>query len=357
MNELAKNIVKNLRIQKYKDEDDVSYLSRLIYSSLGLWCLTLGKNSNEKIIGVSKNYLTRKLNSLLDEYISIFPKTKKYFYPQSKNQSNEMKKLEKTELALFIRNLYEETGYFLTTNDNYNVLNQGREIIPLSNGMFLYFGIPKYSFLMTGLGISTFDNKNEGVEINIKEFLIRDFFTPKEFIETNYCESEFASKDIDVNKLEYFNPLSKYNIYKSWQKNIYYSWKENNYTFPIRTIGRNLEYNEYYKVLIGKDNKKLFSKPIINYYSKENMSGQEYTRLYLTLRKYYGNPAKARFSKIDDYYYRLDLFASIPNREYFYLLLNGWPIDAYNNRYNFIISDDSKSSCAEVLENIGFKVN
>ena len=66
MNELAKNIVKNLRIQKYKDEDDVSYLSRLIYSSLGLWCLTLGKNSNEKIIGVSKNYLTRKLNSLLD---------------------------------------------------------------------------------------------------------------------------------------------------------------------------------------------------------------------------------------------------------------------------------------------------
>ena len=69
MNELAKIIKENLKIQKYKDEDDVSYLSRLIYSSLGLWCLTLGKNSIEDIIGVSKNYLTRKLNLLLEEYI------------------------------------------------------------------------------------------------------------------------------------------------------------------------------------------------------------------------------------------------------------------------------------------------
>ena len=94
-----------------------------------------------------------------------------------------------------------------------------------------------------------------------------------------------------------------------------------------------------------------------NYFNKKDMSGQEYNRLYLALRKYYDNPATAIFYKIDDDHYRLDLFASIPNREYFYLLLNGWPIDAYNNRYNFIISDDSKSSCAEVLENIGFKVN
>lgn len=192
MNELAKTIVENLKIQKYKDEDDTSYLSRLIYSSLGLWCLTLGKNSSDNIIGVSKNYLTRKLNSLLEEYIDIFPKTKQYFYPQSKNQYDEIKNLEKTELAIFIRNLYEETGYFLTTKDNYNVLNPGREIIPLSNGMFLYFGIPKYGFIMTGLGINTFENKNKGIEINIKDFLIRDIFTPEEFVETNFCESEFT---------------------------------------------------------------------------------------------------------------------------------------------------------------------
>ncbi|WP_282925092.1 hypothetical protein [Peptoniphilus genitalis] len=357
MNELAKIIKENLKIQKYKDEDDVSYLSRLIYSSLGLWCLTLGKNSIEDVMGVSKNYLTRKLNLLLEEYINIFPEIKQYFYPQLKNLSVEIKNLEKTELALFIRSFYEETGYFLTRENNYNVLNSGREIISLSNGIFLYFGIPNYNFLMNGLGINTFENKDNGIEINIKEFLIRDSFTPEEFVENIFCEMEFTSIDTEINKLEYFNPLSKKNVYKSWKKDIYYFWKENSFDFPIRTVARNLEYNEYYKVLIGKDNKILFSKPMKNYFNKKDMSGQEYNRLYLALRKYYDNPATAIFYKIDDDHYRLDLFASIPNREYFYLLLNGWPIDAYTNRYNFIISDDSKSSCAEVLENIGFKVN
>ena len=198
MNELAKIIKENLKIQKYKDEDDVSYLSRLIYSSLGLWCLTLGKNSIEDVMGVSKNYLTRKLNLLLEEYINIFPEIKQYFYPQLKNLSVEIKNLEKTELALFIRSFYEETGYFLTRENNYNVLNSGREIISLSNGIFLYFGIPNYNFLMNGLGINTFENKDNGIEINIKEFLIRDSFTPEEFVENNFCEMEFTSIDLSL---------------------------------------------------------------------------------------------------------------------------------------------------------------
>lgn len=357
MNELAEIIKENLKIEKYKGEDEISYLSRLIYSSLGLWCLTLGKNFDEDTIGVSKNYLTRKLNSLLEEYINISPEVKQYFYPQKKNQSDKIQNLEKSELALFIRNIYEETGYFLTRENNFNVLNSGGEIISLSNGMFLYFGIPKYKFMMNGLGINTFGNKDENIEINLREFLIRDSFTPEEFVKTSYSESDFLSIDKGINKLEYFNPYSKYNIYRSWQKDIYYFWKKNNYEFPIRTVARNFEYNEYYKVLIGKDNKKLFSKPMKNYFNKKDMSGQEYNRLYLALRKYYDNPATARFYKVDDDHYRLNLFASIPNREYFYLLLNGWPIEAYTNRYIFIITDDSKSSCTAVLENIGFKVN
>lgn len=339
MIEIFEIIRNDLKIPKYYNESTQSYISRFVYSALGSWCLISGKKTINNKNGISKAGQTRLVNSILERLMLIEPCIKDYFYlDEEKNKNN---------FSVFLRNIYEETGYFLTDEDNYNILNEGNEFITLSDNKNLFFGVPNRSFIMNGLGVNISGTLNEYTEENKKEFLIRDDLTPNEFIDVNYNECNFVKKEISRNDLEFFNPNINFNIHKSWSNNIHSN----------KTIARTIETNEYFKVIRDKSGEILFSESLHNNHTREEMSGLEYNRVYLALRKYYNNPPIVKIKRIDDNYSELSLFCSIPNREYFYLLLNGWPKNRFNERYNFIIRNYSIDSCSELLKNIGFIVN
>lgn len=348
MKDLIETIGKDLKIIKYNDESDESYESRLIYSALAIWCLTLGKKITEDNEGISKKAITRQISSILEKYIEIIPKIKDFFYKTDSKDNKFDINEKRNDCAIFIRKIYEETGYFLNSETGFDILNTGGEMIPLSEDMFIYLGIPKEPFAMNGLGVTTFENRSNNIEIKAEDFLIRDDLTPEKFLQVNYYEDNFNSRNIELDDLEFFNPRSKYNNYKAWNKN---------FIEPLdMTIARNIKSGRYYKVLTKTNGGKIFLSPVENYFNEDQMSGLEYNRLYLALKKYYQNPAIAEILRIDYEYSELKLSDEIPNREYYYLLLNGWPKNFYKNKYEFIIRNYSKNSCVKVLKNIGFEI-
>lgn len=228
MNELINIMADDMHIQSYINEPFESFGYRVIYSALGLWCLKSALSEKDNKMGISKKAQSSLLHNLTKEYVELCPKTKHFVFA-SKN----------TDIALFIRNVYEQTGYLLNLENNYNILNYSGETIRISDTDHLYFGFPAISFNLSGLGIHCRSGKHE---MKLNDFLIRDNLTPEEYLNVNYNECDFYERDIDEDELEFFNPFYYGNIYGSWQG----SMKSN------LTIARKSTMGPYYRVIRKK---------------------------------------------------------------------------------------------------------
>ena len=202
MNELINIMADDMNIRPYTNEPVESFGYRVIYSALGLWCLKSALSENENKKGISKNAQSILLHDLSKKYIELCPMAKHSVFV-SRN----------TDIAVFIRNIYEQTGYLLTLDNNYNVLNNSGETVRISDTDYLYLGLPATCYIVNGLGIHCGSGKHE---IKLNDFLIRDSLTPEEYLKVKYDECDFDERDIDVEELEFFNPFYYGNVSSSW---------------------------------------------------------------------------------------------------------------------------------------------
>ncbi len=202
MNELINIMSDDMNIHPYTNEPAENFGYRVIYSALGLWCLTSALSEKEGKRGISKNAQSILLHDLSKKYVELCPMAKRFIFA-SRN----------IDIAIFIRNIYEQTGYLLTLDNNYNVLNNSGETIKVSETDYLYFGLPATYYIVNGLGIHC---RNGRHEVKLNDFLIRDSLTPEEYIKVKYDECDFNERDIDVAELEFFNPFYYGNISNSW---------------------------------------------------------------------------------------------------------------------------------------------
>ena len=86
------------------------------------------------------------------------------------------------------------------------------------------------------------------------------------------------------------------------------------------------------------------------------MTGAEFRRLYVAIKQHYGNPMQLLICPIDEEYSYIKILGQLPNREYYYLLMNAWPKEEFSDRNNFIIRNKLTAQIAEVLEALGFTV-
>ena len=100
-----------------------------------------------------------------------------------------------TNIAVFIRNIYEQTGYLLTLDNNYNVLNNSGETIKVSEADYLYLGLPETCYIVNGLGIHC---RNGRHEVKLNDFLVRDSLTPEEYLKVKYDECDFDERDSNL---------------------------------------------------------------------------------------------------------------------------------------------------------------
>ena len=252
----------------------------LLLSGLGLWCLTLSTKSLNGEVGATKNYLTRKLNELIDSYVNIFPDSKEYFV------------LEDETLSIKIREMYEALGYLIQNkNGLLSISNFGRGLKGLED--VILFGLPITQYSVSGLSVVVSEAKYYET---LQEILIRDNLLPQEFVKNSFDITLFDEWKKDV-ALEFFNPLKEANISFSWQ------------TFPATryTIARNVDTQDYYRVICNEEGR-------IEYYLLEKrknnqpvISENEYRRLYYGLKAFYGHPYVVKIEKIDKRYIRLYL--------------------------------------------------
>lgn len=207
INDLLKTMSADMSIPRFSNETDDSFTYRLCYSALGQWCLNIGRNKVGNDVGTSKHNQTIVLNELLARYTELFPNISERFVDLSNQQSS---------ISVSMRRIYEETGYLLTDQDNHNKLaNYGRSI-KIGN-QILFFGLPQVIYAINGLGVFSAPT---AYEVTAKDFLIRDNLTCEEYFKTCFDPIDFYERDIDVQELEFFNPLANNVPSQSWYKNL-----------------------------------------------------------------------------------------------------------------------------------------
>ena len=329
MNKLIEIMAKDMNIPRYSGEPDESYCYRVLYSALGLWCLTSSLNEADGIKEISKNAQTTLLHGLLENYLKLCPLAKRFLAGS-----------RTADIAIHIRNLYEQMGYFVTLDNNRNVLNQGGESIKVSEKEYLFLGIPKDKYCVNGLGIHTQDN---GREIDLKEYLVRDDLSPEEYLLSCFDSCDFDEKDVEISELEFFNPFYRGKFSEAWKK----------YRNADMTIARKSPSGPFYRVMVDEDSNLVFA-PENNNDEIDSKTGAEFRRIYIALKEYYLNPMIAFICPIDENYTHIRILGQLPNREYYYMLLNAWPKKIFSDRNNFIIRNELTTQAVKVLTDIGF---
>lgn len=330
-NDFLKAMSVDMNIPRFQNESDESFVYRLCYSALGQWCLTTAKNATGFSIGTTKNKQTIVLNDLLARYTDLFPDISERFIDTSNQQSN---------ISVCIRRVYEETGYLLTDEDNHNRLaNYGRSI-KIGN-QALFFGLPREPYTVNGLGV--FSSPSEYV-VTVKDFLIRDSLTCEEYFQTQFDLIDFYDRDIDIEGLEFFNPLSNNVPSRSWNKSLETDC----------SIARKTETGPFYRIMRTPEGIQFSDEPVEA--QSDSFISHEYRRLYFAMKAHYGNPLKATITKLDNRYSKILLSGHLPYREYYFILLLAWPERSAFDKVNFIIRNSLLGEAHTVLEYIGIEI-
>lgn len=331
MNELLLTMSVNMGINRFPGETEDSFIYRVLFSALGQWCLRMAQNKSVGVSGTTKHNQTIALNDLLDKYLIIFPSVADKFIETSNQQAS---------FPVFIRRIYEETGYLLTDKDNRNeIANYGRSILIRDKALF--FGLPDSDYTVNGLG--TLANPTE-YKVSTKEFLIRDDLTYEELYKSCFEPIDFYDRDIDINELEFFNPLSNNVPSRSWEKQ-----PQTDCTFA-----RKDEFGPFYRVMRISDKLQFADEPIEQ--QSDRFTSYEYRRLYCALKAYYGAPLKATITRMGEDYSMIKVGGQLPNREYYYLLLLSWPINGAFDKVSFLAHNDMLVEIMDVLKNLGIEI-
>jgi hypothetical protein len=328
MNELLLAMATDMGIKQFTGETEASFTYRLLFSALGQWCLRVAQNTFDGTSGTTKHNQTIVLNELLEKYTKVFPSIGDRFVDFSNQQIN---------ISVFIRRVYEETGYLITNESNHNRLaNFGRSI--LLGDKALFFGLPASDYTVNGLGVFA---PPTAYSVSTKEFLIRDNLTHEEYFQVRFDPIDFYDRDVEQAELEFFNPLSKNVPFRSWEKQ------------PTTdcTVARKSETGPFYRIMRIGDSLQFSDEPIEQ--QSDSLTSYEYRRLYFALKARYGNPLKAVVAKVDADYSTVKIGGRLPNREYYYLLLLAWPINNAFDKINFLIHNDLLGEPIDMLKNIG----
>ena len=187
MNSLIKQMASDMNIVPFVNESETAFINRVLLSGLGLWCLTLSTKSLNGEVGATKNYLTRKLNELIDSYVDIFSESKEYLL------------LDDGTLAVKIREMYEALGYLIQNKSSgLSIANFGRGVKGVEE--VILFGLPSADYSISGLAVVV--NQAQYYE-TIQDVLIRDNLLPQEYVKNSFDITLFSEWKKDV-KLEFF---------------------------------------------------------------------------------------------------------------------------------------------------------
>jgi hypothetical protein len=271
------------------------------------------------------------VNDLLEKYTKIFPSVTDRFIDAGGQHAS---------FSVFIRRIYEETGFLLTGDDNRNTLaNYGRSIQVGDKALF--FGIPNTKYTVKGLGVFT---QPSDYSVTAREFLIRDELSYEDYFNACFDQIDFYNRDLNLSEFEFFNPLSNNVPSRSWEK------EPKTDCTVIRKIGQGL----YYRAMRTFGAWSFAVEPIEQ--QSDSFISYEYRRLYFALKAHYGKGLGATITPADQKYSVIKIGGHLPHREYYYLLLLSWPMTNAFDKASFLAHNDTLVEIVDALDHIGIKV-
>lgn len=343
--EMIKTMSDDLNIYQFKNELEEEYLNRLIYSAIGLWMQysILDHDLNDCELyskrGVSKAYLTRKINKIVMEYISIFPSFADF-----------ISDLQIAKFVAKIRTYYEQAGYFVPFGFSEFIIPASIQKAKVNATCLIVrndFDIENAKSVGLGLFV---ENKMMNENNTISEL----FYLPKinaqnwtvEFIENiNWANAAKLGEGT-----QYFDMKRDKSNHECWIEKYpddceVTLYKTNDWDYGFSKIYNNKHVGVAIpNFLIGNENTE-----------SEKLFNNDVRRFMYGLKAMKNNHTKAIIKSNEDYS-ELILFNGLPERERITLQFLGWHKKSFLDEYHYIIPMDLLVTVKKILENLSMNI-
>lgn len=328
MNSNIINAMQNdMRIIPYEGEKNNSYESRLIYSALSNW---LRITTQDELYGdngsKSKVYILNRGREILLSFMEIVPETLQYF-------SDESQKFVADEVIRDIREKMLTAGEIVEIDDKKKITLPKYREVACALGYNRILGFDRNDVKLECVGVARItkcDLNRTGELVNLRVECL-------EFLNWIYDNAEWTEVQ-SIGDYEIFDAMSK--------KAPYLSWSDKTNKIMESYIGRMSIYNGIVEYWLFKfKNGQWFQTP----FSSVLREYKEERRIFLGLRKKYGNPM------IADYEFKstiviLYLFCRLPIKEEGILDTFCWPMERYNDKLNYVVPYKIWDDIKNILE-------
>ncbi|MFK4166217.1 hypothetical protein ACI2LM_08145 [Paenibacillus lautus] len=341
---IINHIARDLKIIRFNNESDYQFISRAIYSGLGMWVRysTLDENilnPDKSKIGVSKIHILNRCRPFLNEMLGIYPAARNWFYPLD----TESHPVETVRDRLCMGGELVEVGY------NTDLSLPHFEICPINKNNSLIRGIQNQE-LLTAIGLAQMETSNGrealsnqdlfqfyGLQNNTASVIMNEIISALKWTKWN---NEFP--------FQIFNKHISMNFSNSWD----YEFKEHIfeislYRHPMYSHG-NTDFG-FVKCINGE----IYTSRISEYLVERF----EVRRYMHALRNEASNPVKAAFIRYgQENLVELHLYNALPAQEENLLMLLGWPVRHIHDKYRLLFHGSVWEFIAQVLRNLNIKL-
>lgn len=332
--DILKQIINDLKIQRYDGEGRNQYFSRAIYSALSMWIKvsTLDEDIFEQAsesIGVSKIHILNRCKPFIDNMIELYPELYKWFYPVDSEENP----------IVIIRERCYTGGELVDVGFNTDlalpkykecIINEGVRILRGFNG--------RTAQRITGLAQFRILNENNSFDAEkIFKFYGLKYLSAKQQFEEyvkniNWKKTEKISSQI-------FNKYCSNTFSNCWE--IEYKLKNNDIS---------LYRNEFFDFgFVKKIGDSIYTSQISKYLIEQF----EVRRFMYGLKDDVENSVIAKYKSYDEKkLVKLSLYNALPQREQSILLLLGWPIKNINDKLNLLFNSYIWVFVEAILKNL-----
>lgn len=321
---LIDSISTDLGITAYNGESNASYHSRLFYSALGEWIKTA---ANDKMLnGTTKQHITKKVEGILEIYLSLFPDAKEWFYPDE--QSNPVKEIL-NRLCL--------SGQLVSAKED------GLQYPPVKccliyDNFYLYRGyLGGHESISSGLG-RYISEKGDIPEVDFDGYFNLIDEPANEFLK-NYLESKYCSFTPVLNipeTREYFSTKLLESFANSWVSS---------YNSEMETTLYRDNHSDYGFIQQKDGDYEISQIP------KSYVDLNDIQRFMYGLRAIHGQNEVVKIVN-EGYLLKVTFPSFLPQKELNAVYSLGWPLRDINDKTEFIIPKISLSKINHLCKNL-----
>lgn len=332
--QLLEKMAEDLAITRYCNENQDSYVCRVLYSAAACWIKTIALDSsnidNCADLGVSKNHISRKCRDIFNELLNIFPIFRSFIKTDERND--------------WIQIIYQRLlshGDLVNVGFDTNVTLSIPSAVRLTKDVVCVKGAILQPDCIYS-GIATLQKNTD------KSFIVKPITSTTDLVKQYIKSVKWSPANELIEEVEYFNPYYKScNNEQCWQKKACDS--VNGAIFARELDYRYGNYKKY-KYLLYNPNK-----AVIHVLDDFLIEREEQRRFMIGLRSIVANKVSAKLTIYSDHIH-LHLNVWLPAPESLLLETYAWPSKSLSGKLDWDMPTEVWNYIKRYLINLGLNI-